>query len=112
MVALAECLEDHCDDISLLYLTDNESILQGIHRWIGCGTKLNLSKSPDADVLKKIMMKLQKRVLAGEATSLVKVKTHKGDPLKREEEDIRAEVGRRKEIKEVGWNTASAFKAL
>jgi hypothetical protein len=86
-----------------LYLTDSEAILQTIHRWIGCGAKLNLSKSPDADVLKRIIIKLQKRVLAGAATLLVKVKAHRGDPLN-EETDIRAEMGRRKEIKEVGWN--------
>jgi ribonuclease HI len=103
MVALAECLEDRGDDISLLYLTDSEAILQPIHRWIGCGAKLNLSKSPDEDVLKKIIIKLQKRVLAGVVTSLVKVKTRRGDPLN-EEADIRVEMGRRKEIKEVGWN--------
>ena len=52
LVALAECLEDHEDDVSLSYLTDSEAILQAIHRWIGCGAKLNLSKSPNADVLK------------------------------------------------------------
>jgi ribonuclease HI len=103
MVALAECLEDHDDDINLLYLTDSEAILQAIHRWIGCGAKINLSKSPDADVLKRIIIKLQKRVLAGAVTLLVKVKAHRGDPLN-EEADIRAEMGRRKEIKEVGWN--------
>jgi hypothetical protein len=96
-------LEDHGDDINLLYLTDSESILQAIHRWIGCGSKLNLSKSPDADVLKKIIVKLQKRVLVGAATLLVKVKDHRGNPLN-EEVDIRAEMGRHKEIKEVGWN--------
>jgi hypothetical protein len=70
---------------------------------IGCGAKLNLSKSPDADVLKKIIIKLQKRVLAGAATLLVKVKAHRGNPLN-EEVDIRAEMGRHKEPKEVGWN--------
>jgi hypothetical protein len=58
LAALAECLEDHDDDVSLLYLTHHEAILQDIHRWIGSGAKLNLSKSPDADVLKKIIKKL------------------------------------------------------
>ena len=103
MVALAECLEDHDDKISLLYLTDSEAILQAIHRWIGCGAKLNLSKSPDADVLKRVIIKLQKRVLAGAATLLVKVKAHRGDPLN-EEADIRAELGRLKGHQEVKWN--------
>jgi hypothetical protein len=101
VVTLTEWLEDHGDDVSLLYLTDNESILQVIHRWIVCGAKLNLSKSPDVDVLKKIIIKLQKRVQTGSATLLVK--HHRGDPLN-EETDIRAGMGHRKEQKEVGWN--------
>jgi hypothetical protein len=74
LVTLPEYLEDHGDDVILIYLTDNEAILQTIHRWIGCGAKLNFSE----------------------------VKAHRGDPLN-EEADIRAEVGRRKEDKEVGW---------
>ena len=104
LVALAECLEDHEDEVSLLYLTDSEAILQVIHRWIGCGAKLNLSKSPDTDVLKEIIIKLKKRVQSGAATLLMKVKTHRGDPLN-EEADIRAEMGRRKEQDEVRWNS-------
>ena len=48
-------------------------------------------------------MKLQKRVLAGAATLLIKVKAHRGDPLN-EEADIRAEMGRRKEEKEKIWD--------
>ena len=42
----------------------SEASLQGIHKWTGGGAKLNLSKSPDADVLKAIVSKLQKRVEA------------------------------------------------
>ncbi len=40
----------------------------------------------------------------GAATLLVKVKAHRGDPLN-EEADIRAEMGRLKEQKEVTWDT-------
>ena len=96
-------MEDHSDDVRLIYITDSEAILQAIHRWIGCGAKLNLSKSPDVDVLKKIVIKLQKRVLSGSATLLVKVKSHRGGHLN-EEGDIRTEMGLHKEQKEVGWN--------
>ena len=91
-----ECLEVHEDNINLLYLTDSEASLQAIHKWVGCGAKLNLSKYPDADVLKEIVIKLQKRVLVGAATLLIKVKAHRGDPLN-EEADINAELGRLKE---------------
>ncbi len=59
LVALRECLEAYEDHIDLLYLTDSEASLQAIHKWIGCGAKLNLSKSPDADILKVIILKLQ-----------------------------------------------------
>jgi hypothetical protein len=88
LVSLGEFLDDHEDDIGLLYLTDKEEIPQSIHRWIDCGAKLNLSKSSDTDVLKKIILKLQKRVQARAATLLVKVKAHRGYPLN-EEADIR-----------------------
>ena len=93
LVALRECLEAHEDHVDLLYLTDSEASLQAIHKWIGCGARLNLSKSPDADILKDIILKLQKRVEAGVVTLLIKVKVHRGDPLN-EEADIRAELGR------------------
>jgi hypothetical protein len=42
-------------------LTDSEASLQAIiaiHKWVGCGAKLNLSKTPDADVLKEIVINL------------------------------------------------------
>ena len=106
LVALRECLEAHEDHVDLLYLTDSEASLQAIHKWIGCGAKLNLSNSPDADILKAIILKLQKRVEAGAATLLIKVKAHRGDPLN-EEADIRAELGRRKAYKETIWDDLS-----
>jgi hypothetical protein len=70
-------LEAHDDHINLLYLTVNEVSLQAIHKWIGGGAKLNFSRSPDADVLKTIVLKLQKRVEAGATTLLIKVKDHR-----------------------------------
>ena len=99
-------MEAHDDHIDLLYLTDNETTLQDIHKWIGGGGKLNPSRSPDADVLKTIILKLQKRVEEGATTLLIKVKDHRGDPLN-EEADIRAELGRLKEYKETNWNDSS-----
>ena len=67
---------------------------------------MNLSRSPDADVLKAIILKLQKRVEAGATTLLIKVKDHRGNPLN-EEADIRTEMGRLKEYKETIWNDSS-----
>ena len=99
-MSLRECLETHDDHIDLLYLTDSEESFQVIHKWIGCGSKLNLSKSPDTDVLKAIILKLQKRVEAGATTLQIKVKDHRGHPLN-EETDIRVELDRLKEYKEM-----------
>ena len=67
---------------------------------------MNLSKSPDTGVLKTIVLKLQNRVETGATTLMIKVKTHRGDPLN-EEEEIRAELVRLKEYKETIWNDSS-----
>jgi hypothetical protein len=67
---------------------------------------VNLSKSPDGDVLKDIIIKLQKRVEAGATTLLIKVKDHVGDPLN-EEPDIRTELDHLKEFKETIWNDST-----
>ena len=67
---------------------------------------MNLSKLPDVDVLKSIVLKLQRRVETGATTLVIKVKDHRGDPLN-EEADIRAELDRLKEYKETIWNDSS-----
>ena len=43
LVALWECPESHPDNENLLYLTDIESTLQAINKWMGGGAKLSLS---------------------------------------------------------------------
>ncbi len=77
-----------------------------MHKLTGCGVKLNLFKSPDADILKVIILNLQKRVKSGAGTLLIKVKAHRGDPLN-EEADMRVELGRRKAYKETIWDDLS-----
>jgi ribonuclease HI len=102
LVALRECLEEHADNENLLYLTDIETTLQAINKWIGEGAKLSLEKTEDTDILRVIIVKLQQRVKTKAATLLIKVKTHHGYRLN-EEEDIRAEMGRMKQEQEKTW---------
>jgi hypothetical protein len=106
LVALWECLETHPDNENLLYLTDSESTLQVINKWIGGGVKLSLAKTADTDILRSIVIKLQQRVQAKSATLLIKVKAPRGCPLN-EETDIRTEMGRRKEEQEKTWSTST-----
>ena len=103
LVALWGCLEAHPDDENLLYLTASEPTVQVINKWIGGGSKLSLAKTADADILKTIIIKLQKRVQANSGTLLLKVKAHRGCPLN-EKADIRTEMGRRKPEQERTWN--------
>ena len=77
LVALWECLEAHPDNENLLYLTDSETTLQAINKWIGGGTKLRLVKAADTDIITAIVIKLQQRVQAKAATLLIKVKAHR-----------------------------------
>jgi len=102
-VALWGCLEAHPDHENLLYLTDSENTLQAINKWIGGGAKLSLAKTADADIIKTIVIKLQKRVQTKAGTLLLKVKVHRGCPLN-EEADIRAEMGRMKPEQERTWD--------
>jgi ribonuclease HI len=103
LVALWQCLEAHQDHENLLYLTDSETTRQAINKWIGGGAKLSLAKTADANILRAIVIKFQKRVKAKAATLLIKVKAHRGCPLN-EEADIKAEMGRMKEEQEKTWS--------
>jgi len=64
----------------LLYLCNNQSLLKAVTRWIGEGGKATLVRAPDADILAAAIEILQKRIAAGTATFLVKVKAHRGEP--------------------------------
>jgi hypothetical protein len=68
LVDLRECLEAHRDNENLMYLTDREPTLQPINKWIGDGAKFRLTRSPGGDVLKTIIIKLQKRVKSDTST--------------------------------------------
>jgi hypothetical protein len=72
-------------------------------RIIGGGAKLSLAKTADADILRAIVIQLQKRVKAKAATLLIKVKAHHGRPLN-EAADIKAKVGRMKKEQEKTWS--------
>jgi len=55
-------------------------MLKAVPRWIGKGGKATLVWAPDADILAAAIEILRKRIAAGTATFLVKVKAHRGEP--------------------------------
>jgi hypothetical protein len=71
LVDLWEChgLVTHQDHQNLQYLTDSETTLQDINKWIGGGTKLSLVKTTDTDILKAIVIKLQESNLPDQSES-------------------------------------------
>ena len=62
-------------------LCDNEAVLRVIKKWVGKGGKATLATAPDADILREIVCLLTQRVRAGRATFLIKVKSHRGEPI-------------------------------
>ena len=66
--------------------TCKHDIRPTINKWLG-GGKLSLAKETDTDILRVIVINLQKRVQEKTATLLIKVKVHHGYPLT-EETDI------------------------
>jgi len=64
-----------------LLFCDNEAVLRVIKKWVGQGGKVTLATAPDADILREIVCLLTQRVRAGRATFLIKVKSHRGEPI-------------------------------
>jgi ribonuclease HI len=79
------------DDVPLL--CDNAAFLCAIKKWVGQGGKATLATAPDADILQEVVCLLTQRVRAGRATFLIKVKSHRGEPIN-ERADTLAEEGR------------------
>ena len=80
LAAFFLALRDTLIEEPLLYLCDNQSLLKAVTRWIGEGGKATLVGSPDADILAAAIEILRKRIAAGTATFLVKVKAHRAEP--------------------------------
>jgi ribonuclease HI len=87
----------------VLILCDNESVLKVIKKWIGQGGRATLADAPDADILREILELLRARIEAGRATFLVKVKSHRGEPMN-ERADTLAEEGRARPDEEKRWD--------
>jgi hypothetical protein len=68
--ALLLCLRKTHRTQDLLYLTDSESLLKTISKWVGEGTRANLATTPDEDIVREIVQILQERVTAGANTFL------------------------------------------
>jgi ribonuclease HI len=81
----------------VLLLCDNAAVLCAIKKWVGLshgqGGKATLATAPDADILGEIVGLLTQRARAGRATFLIKVKSHRGEPIN-EQADTLAEEGR------------------
>jgi ribonuclease HI len=76
---------DHED---LVTATDSEVLCRVVGRWTGQGRKTSLANTADADILEYILTKLTARITAKSRTFLVKVKTHRGDPLNEGADDL------------------------
>ena len=89
-VAILRHTPDHED---LVTATDSEVLFRVVDRWVGQGRKDSLVNTVDVDILEYILAKLAARIEAKSRTFLVKVKSHRGEPLNEGEEDL-AEAGR------------------
>jgi len=92
---------DEAEDI--LYLCDNESVLTEVNGWIGEGGKATLATAPNADIMREVLCSLRMRIIAGSATFLIKVKSHRGEPINEQADDM-AE-GRQEEDDASKWTT-------
>ena len=90
LAAFFLALRDTLIEEPLLYLCDNQSLLKAVNRCIGEVGKATLVGAPDADILAAAIKILRKRIPAGTATFLVKVKAHRRE-LQNEGADMLAD---------------------
>ena len=102
MGAYAAILRRTPDHEDLVTATDSEVLCRVLGRWVGQGGKASLANTTDADILEYILAKLTARITAKSRTFLVKVKTHRGEPLNEGADDL-AEAGR--EMEKEGENS-------
>ena len=80
LAAFLLALRDTLIEEPLLYLNDSRPLLKADNRCIGEGGKSTLVGAPDADILAATIKILRKRIAAGTANFLVKVKAQPGEP--------------------------------
>ena len=103
LAALEAALEAVEVEKDLLLLVDCRTALTEIEKWIGEGSKVCMATVKDADILRAVIERLRKRIEAGAATFLVKIKAHRGEPLN-EGADDEADRGCQIGIEEARWN--------
>jgi len=80
LAAFVLALRDTPIQEPLLYVCNNHLLLKAVNGWIGEGGKATLVGALDADILAGTIEILRKRITAGTAAFLVKVKAHGGEP--------------------------------
>ena len=104
LAALEAALRQVDETEDILYLCDNESVLTEVNGWIGEGGKAMLATAPNADIMREVLCTLRMRIAAGSATFLIKVKSHRGEPIN-EQADHMADEGRQEEDDVSTWTT-------
>ena len=86
--AIARALQAAPAEKDVLYLCDREAALNKISRWIGSGRRTTLAGDANADIMISIVERIHERVQKGARTFMVKVKAHRGEPLKCLSDDL------------------------
>ena len=72
--------------------------------WFGEGGKATQATAPNANIVREVLCTLRMRIAAGSATFLIKVKSHRGEPIDEQADDM-ADEGRQEEDEVSTWTT-------
>ena len=103
LAALEAALAEVEVEKDLLPLVDCRTAHTEIDKWVGEGSKVCMAAVKDADILTTNIERLRDRIEAGAATFLVKIKSHREEPLN-EGADDEADRGCQLRMEEVRWN--------
>ena len=91
----------------LLILSDCKLALTEIQKWVGEGLKPCMELVKDADIMRSLIERLRVRIQQGSPTFLVKIKSHRGEPLN-ERADEEAGKGCRLEAEVKQWDAPTS----
>ena len=83
---------------------DNQSVLTEVNGWRGEGGKATLATAANKDIMREVVCTLRTRIDACSSAFLVKVKSHRGEPIN-EQADDPAEEGRLEHDDARVWTT-------
>ena len=88
LAVLEAALRQADETENIPYFCDNQSVLTEVNGLIDEGGKATLATSSNTDIMREVLCTLRMRIAARSATFLIKVTSHRGEPINEQADDL------------------------